>query len=497
MALRTSALAVAFALTALAVGACGGDEEGSDAPATGKSMDLDVLVYNIEYGGGPATDAVIRDVDADVVGVLESYERLPRIAERTGYPYYNTSLQLLSKYPILEPSGGDGLYALVEVEPGYVIPFFNVHLDYVDWGPDALVKGEPVDAVIENENLVRTSALERPMAAMDDLLGEGFPVFLTGDFNEPSSLDYTEEAVGTRKEITEPVAWPVSEELFDRGFRDTYREVHPDPVADPGITQERTGERIDYVYAAGPSTTVNSKLIGEPGGEDVDVEKAPWTSDHRAVLSSFEVEPVEMPELVAVDARLRTVGDEIVVSWNTPGASEGEIAIVPEGDDSGDPLETFATDGERGSLKLDTAGWDPESYEAVLSGDGGDEIARVSFYLRDPRAELELSAGKRTYSRGEDIDVSWTRGPANRWDWLGVFAADASDPEEDDYLIWDYAEGHSAGTVPPRTEGEASLGSGSQGRPWPLPPGDYVVHYLLADEYESAGSVELSVRGAP
>ena len=79
-------------------------------------MDLDVLVYNVEYGGGPATDEVIRKLDADVVGVLESYERLPEIARRTGYPYYNTSLQLLSKYPILEPSGGDGLYALIEVE---------------------------------------------------------------------------------------------------------------------------------------------------------------------------------------------------------------------------------------------------------------------------------------------------------------------------------------------------------------------------------------------
>ena len=104
-------------------------------------MRLDVLVYNVEYGGGPETDAVIRDLDADVVGVLESYERLPEIARKTGYPYHNTSLQLLSKYPILEPSGGDGLYALIEVEPGYVVPFFNDHLDYVAWGPRLLRNG--------------------------------------------------------------------------------------------------------------------------------------------------------------------------------------------------------------------------------------------------------------------------------------------------------------------------------------------------------------------
>ena len=56
-------------------------------------------------------------------------------------------------------------------------------------------------------------------------------------------------------------------------------------------------------------------------------------------------------------------------------------------------------------------------------------------------------------------------------------------------------DGHSAGTVPPTTEGEATIGRESQGEPWPLPEGDYVVHYLLADQYDSAGSVEFSVRG--
>ena len=141
---RALAVASALVLAVLLPAGCdfgGGDEpDAASAPAKGEPMDLDVLVYNVEYGGGPETDEVIRRLDADVVGVLESYERLPEIAERTGYPYYNTSLQLLSKYPILEPSDGDGLYAMLEVEPGYVIPFFNVHLDYVEWGPRSLAQ---------------------------------------------------------------------------------------------------------------------------------------------------------------------------------------------------------------------------------------------------------------------------------------------------------------------------------------------------------------------
>ena len=193
---RSRGLAVvsAFVLGVLLLSGCdlgGGDEPDAAAPAKGEPIHLDVLVFNIEYSGGPETDKVIRRLDADVVGVLESYKRLPEIARRTGYPYYNTSLQVLSKYPILEPSGGDGLYALLEVSPGYVIPFFNVHLDYVEWGPRALRNGASVASVIKTENQVRTSTMEQPIEAMAELIDDGYPLFLTGDFNQPSSLDYT------------------------------------------------------------------------------------------------------------------------------------------------------------------------------------------------------------------------------------------------------------------------------------------------------------------
>lgn len=497
---RTAAGALAAVCAALLFGAValagcdlGGGDDPDPAPEQGEEMALDVLVYNVEYGGGPDTDRVIRKLDADVVGVLESYERLPTIAKRTGYPYYNTSLQLLSKYPIYEPSGGDGLYALLEVEPGYAVAFFNEHLDYVRWGPRALRNGASVDDVIASENEVRTASMERPIEAMTGLLDDGYPVFLTGDFNQPSSLDYTEEAVGTRPEITAPVPWPVSEELLDLGFRDSYRETHPDPVAEPGTTH-RSGERIDYVYTAGPSETKRSEIVGEPGGKGVDIEFEPWSSDHRAVLSKFDVTPIAMPEMVAVSARLANVGDELTVAHNAPGSDDNEIAIVREGDDPADAVETLAASGERAPASLPTAGWGAGAYDAVLTDGDDEEVARVPFYLRDPDAQLQLATDRRTYELGEPIEVTWSEGPANRWDWLGVFKASASDPANDDYLIWSYSAGHSAGTVPPTTDGSATLGPDSQGDDWPLPPGDYVVHYLLADQYDSAGEARFTVR---
>ena len=496
------ALPAIAVLLALSLTACdsGDDSEAEAEPAAGTSaavpadepMRLDLLVYNIEYGGGPETDRVMRAIDADVVGVLESYERLPKIAERTGYPYYNVSLQLLSKYPILEPSGADGLYGLIEVRAGYVIPFFNVHLDYVAWGPRLLKNGKSVAEVVESENEVRTSALEEPLGAMDELTDEGYPVFLTGDFNEPSSLDYTEETVGTRPGIDEPVPWPVSEELFELGFRDTYRDAHPDPVKEPGITH-RSGERIDYVYAGGPSKTLDSKLVAERGAPDAEIEFEPWTSDHFAVLSTFEVTPVAMPTLVSVDARLGTVGDEVTIAYNVPDSEGNEIAIVPEGGDPEAATERLDAPDTSGEVVLDTAGMEVGGYEAVLLDGGGGEVARVPFWLRDPQARLQLSTDRRRYERDEPIEVEWADGPANRWDWLGVYEASASDPNTDDYLAWGYTGGHASGTVPPSTDGSATIGPESQGSAWPLPPGDYVVHYLLADQYDSAGSTPFTV----
>src|SRR3954447_15464964 len=353
--------ATALVLTGLAA--------GDGAQASIKPVKLRVLVYNIEYGGSPETDAVIRQLHPDVVGVLESYKRLPEIARKTGYPYYNSSLQLLSKYPILEASGARGLYALIEVRPGFVVPFFNDHLDYVKWGPGRLRRGHSVRSVIATENRVRTSAMKQPLRAMRRLRAAGLSIFLPGDFNEPSSLDWTRATARNRPRITGPVAWPLSRRLLRAGFRDSYRETHPDPVRDPGITFPGTGDRIDYVYAAGPSATLSSKLVGERGGKGVDIAGVgKWTSDHRAVLSTFRLRPARMPPLVAVSKRLGVVGDRATVSYN--GAPGGRVEIRRPG---AVPAATLPASGSRGTARVDTAGWAPGGYQVVLSDAGGGE----------------------------------------------------------------------------------------------------------------------------
>ena len=480
------------ALVSLSGCTSGGDDPEKQSAPPPKPMPLSVFEYNVEYGGDATTDAVITGVDADVVGVLESYNRLPEIAASTGYPYYNVSLQILSKYPILEPSGAGGRYAFIEVRPGEAVALFNIHLDYVRYGPRLLDHGVPLDDVIASENEVRTSVLDEPLRLMGDLIDRGFPVFFTGDHNEPSSLDWTEDAARERPHVTEPVAWPVSEAILALGFRDTYREIHPDPVAVPGITHPGVGDRIDYLYAAGPSRTLDSQLVGELGGRDVNQAYEPWTSDHRAVVSSFEVRPAPMPTTVAVSPALLTQGDPLTVSYRAP-SDEGSVELVAVGEDA--PRESRGLHGPLGAFDVDTGSLAPGGYDAVLLDGDGAELARVGLWIRDPDATIEVSTDRPTYTAGEPILVAWTGGPANRWDWIGVYRAGEDDPKVDSYLIWNYTGLHGSGTVPPVVDGSVTMDQTAMGGPWPLPPGRYVVHYLVTDRYRSIGSASFEVLG--
>ncbi len=506
--LRHVRAASAIALAALVLAACTSvdspdppDDVDATGLASGEQLELSVLTYNIEYSGDDSTDAVIEDVDADVVGVLESYDRLPEIAEETGYPYFNLGLQLLSKYPIHEPSGADGLYALIEVEPGYVVAMFNTHLDYVRYGPKLYLRGMPLADVLASEDEVRTRSIEVLTPSMQALLEEGYPVFLTGDLNQPSSLDYTEEAIGMRKGVTEAIPWPVSETLLAIDMRDTFREVHPDPVENPGLTHGNPdfkkggfGDRIDYLYAGGPAVTQTSELVGEVGGPNVDRGYDPWTSDHRAVLSTFEVTPVELRRTVSLDRRLLTEGEELGVHYRAPGTTDGVVSVVPEGGSPDDALASEALTGESDTTSFDTTPLEPGGYDVVLVDASGTELERNSFWVRSEEEDVTLTTDKATYAVDEPIEVTWDDGPANRWDWIGVYEADAADPKQDDYLLWGYTGGHEAGALPPTVFGAMTMGPDSQGRPWPLPPGDYRIHYLLADQYNSAGYVEVTVK---
>jgi len=345
----TLAVALVAAVAVLALGrasAVAGEPPGapSGAPADPQPT-LNVMVFNIEVGGTLVSfDKVVEAIKlsgADVVGIEEAQGHISRLARLLGWPYFSTRFQVVSRYPLVDPPAGHGVYLYVEPQPGKVVALMNVHLPSDPYGPYWVRDGKTAAQVIALEKKVRLPAIQAQLAALPALLAHDMPVFLTGDFNSPSYLDWTPAAIGTRSYDrgkpwpTMALEWPVSKAVVDAGFRDSFRDVYPDPVADPGLTwwakkphvavsDENFGpldvkDRIDYVYAAGPSVTTASRIVGEVGGPEVSVSVSPWPSDHRGVVSSFDITPATPPVFVAVDRRLVSVGRDLGVTFHAPG----------------------------------------------------------------------------------------------------------------------------------------------------------------------------------
>ncbi len=73
-------------------------------------------------------------------------------------------------------------------------------------------------AALEVENSTRVAEAQLLADGLKPVIASGIPVFLTGDFNSPSHLDWTEAVVGTRDYVKFAVDWPVSQLLADVGL---------------------------------------------------------------------------------------------------------------------------------------------------------------------------------------------------------------------------------------------------------------------------------------
>ncbi|HZL65415.1 MAG TPA: endonuclease/exonuclease/phosphatase family protein [Thermoleophilia bacterium] len=520
-------LAAALLVTLLAVaavpGGCGsqpGGGSGGSASAHGVPRTLRVMVFNIEYGGTQVSfkkvAEAVKKAGPDVVGLEEAETNTGRLAKLAGYPYYNAGLQIVSRYPILEPSGAGGVYAFIEVQPGYVVAISNVHLPSDPYGPNWIRDGKSADQVIALEKRLRLPAIQQQVRVLPKVAAQGIPVFVTGDFNEPSHLDYTQAAVGTRPEVKYVVDWPVSQAMADAGFKDSYRVAHPDPVKDPGLTwwaarpkvpgwnptAKDPQDRIDFVYTAGPSKVVKSEIVGEEGNPAASITVTPWPSDHRAVVSTFAVVPGRMPVMVATNKLLLRQGEPLVVTFHSPGQG-GETVVITQPTDTrlATPPPALAsqragtTGVTNGKVTFATAKLPGTQLSVELRAGNGKVLAHAPVWVARKGAKVQLILSHPSYKVGAPIVVNWRDAPANRWDWIGVYKKSAADPSTDYYLIWQYTGGAEAGSVHGMPAGTMILdgGAATQGSPWPLPPGKYVVYYLLADAYTAAAKASFTV----
>jgi len=497
--LRARLLALVVSCAALTVGGAFGS---SPVAAAATPIRLRVGVFNIEYGGTHISfDKVVQAIHvgrADVVGIEEGQAHIPRLARALGWPYFSERLQVVSRFPLIDPPGANGRYLFVEVAPERVVAIQNVHLPSNPYGPFRIKIGQSREEVLAIENRLRVPAIQPTLDASAPLRSGGVPVFLVGDFNAPSWRDWTKRMVGVRPQIRFPVRWPVSLAVEGAGFVDSYRAIYPNPRTHPGLTwwaarptiggyppHTAPQDRIDLVYATPDATPTASIVVGEKGSPLADRGVRPWPSDHRSVVSTFSVTPAPMPTLVAVAHRLRDVGGSVNVRYHSDAGAADAVTAVPAG---GDPAtdgvdQVAAPDPTDGAVAFDTTGWTAGSYEAVLSDGTGNELARIAFWLRPPGAGVQLSTGAGIYAVGEPVDVSWRYAPGRRWDWIGIYKR-GRDPRVAYFLLWTYT----GSTV----EGTASIDADVHG-PWPLPAGKYTAYLLTDDGYKALARADFTV----
>jgi endonuclease/exonuclease/phosphatase family metal-dependent hydrolase len=192
-------------------------------PAAGvqaAGLRISVMSLNIFYGGDdldlatgdwcPVADGcpatlhkiarLIRASGADVVGVQEAERNTARLARLLGW-HADPRAHVISRFPILRPVGGQGLYTYVEPVPGRIVAVANTHLPSTPYGPYKVQRGASRAKVLALEERLRVAALTHVLRVLPKLAARGIPVFLTGDFNSPSHLDWTPAVAAARPDV--------------------------------------------------------------------------------------------------------------------------------------------------------------------------------------------------------------------------------------------------------------------------------------------------------
>lgn len=340
-----------------------GSGEGSMLRATKSSATvfLKALQMNIWKGGSGVEGAVDMIADeiihsgADVVFLneLSDYKgenfilHMIKELKQRGHTFYGTetslSVGILTRYPIEEqrivcPPGKGSNGAVVRVllsVAGRKVAAYATHLDYRHYAcymprgyngstwkkMDAPVTDEAT--VLEmNRKAYREETIADFLQKVQPDIEQGYAVLLGGDFNEPSHLDWQNDTKDLWDHNGAVVNWDCSRLLYEGGFKDAYRVVHPNPVTHPGFTfpagnkavsvdkltwapEADERDRIDFIYyypttfmtpekawVVGPEySVIKSEIRKEKTRDRFLRPKGGWPTDHKAVMVSFKLKP--------------------------------------------------------------------------------------------------------------------------------------------------------------------------------------------------------------
>jgi endonuclease/exonuclease/phosphatase family metal-dependent hydrolase len=281
---------------------------------------LRIMTFNVwSAEGTQAGRNKLREImtagGADIIGVQELDDGAGRsIAAAMGFHYYQQSggdIQVISRYPIVAHSPGN-LGVNIALSPTQNVWLFNAHLAAYPYQPYDLQDGtlpRNESAVIAAADSARGAQVTTYLNDMDIALGSGLPVFFTGDFNEPSFLDWTAEAASaTLRAFDLKVEYPASKRIVAAGMTDSFRAVRPDEVSDtaytwtpgypyPTLSATEVHDRIDIIYHAGAGVLPTSAFTVGPvdGNPNTHLSVAGYNADHRAVVVTYDVPSCSSP----------------------------------------------------------------------------------------------------------------------------------------------------------------------------------------------------------
>ena len=297
---------------------------GSLPEGVARAETVRIMSFNLWHGGDAGqqplkrTIDVIRAAKADVVGLQETHghapegkprpDRAAEIASQLGWHYVDQGQRtgIISRHPITGVTSKKW-GVKVTLNSARELYVFNCHLAASPYQPYQLLKIPYGDApfirteaeAIRYATKTRGAKISRMLSEIEMSVPDGISIAVTGDFNEPSCLDWTDDAA-TQQCCPIAVRWPTTRRVLEFGLLDTYREAHPSVVEHPGITWTPTTkasdpndrhDRIDFVFwgrnGSLAGRVVDCQTVGE-SSEHAEIVVEHYPSDHRAVVAEIE-----------------------------------------------------------------------------------------------------------------------------------------------------------------------------------------------------------------
>jgi len=197
-----------------------------------------------------------------------------------------------------------------------IVNFWALHLAYETYGPYVACNKnvndsyqiEAAEAYMDGGSPGRIqnahAVVSDPGYQADKAISDREPLFVLGDLNTPSHLDWT--AATKDSHCGWEFMWPATKIFYLSGLTDAYRTVHPDPGAVPGntwstVTPYSDGwpgmipepqDRIDMIhYRSTQWTPVDAQVYfgTEPIVPKPYYQNNDWPSDHASVYADFQL----------------------------------------------------------------------------------------------------------------------------------------------------------------------------------------------------------------